>query len=264
MNQILFPSINLKLNIPNIAFSIFGIEIYWYAIIITFAIVISILLMKRQNGKYKINFDDIIKLLIFVLPITIIGARIYYVLFKFDYYKNNLIEIFNIRNGGLAIYGGIISGIIVIIIYCKIKKIKILDLLDYIAPYLALGQSIGRWGNFFNIEAYGIETNSIFRMGIIENSKYIEVHPTFLYESISTLIIFIILNRISKNRKYSGQIICLYLLMYSFIRMIIEQIRSDSLIFQGFKISQIISLIIFIISILLIISSKIQNRKSNK
>ena len=133
---------------------------------------------------FGIKFEDIIDLLIFLIPISIISARLYYVLFDLNYFIKNPMQIFNIRTGGLAIYGGIIGGIITCIVFCKKRKINILDLLDYLAPALALGQAIGRWGNFANIEAYGVETTLPWRMGIYEANKYVEVHPTFLYESI--------------------------------------------------------------------------------
>ncbi len=155
----------------------------------------------------------------------------------------------NIKSGGLAIYGGILGAVGTIIIFCKIKKINILNVLDIFVPYLALGQSIGRWGNFINGEAYGTITNNIFRMGIVENGLYKEVHPTFLYESISTLIIFLVLLALKKHRKYKGELTIVYLLLYSFIRAIIEGLRTDSLMIGTFRVSQVISVIIFIITL---------------
>ena len=216
-----------------------------------------------DKNRYNIKFEDVIELLLFILPIGVICARLYFVIFKFDYYIANPAEIFNIRNGGLAIYGGIIGAIITLIVYCKKKKIKILDMLDLLAPYLALGQAIGRWGNFFNMEAHGTLTNNIFRMGIIENGKYIQVHPTFLYESICTLIIFIILYIIRNKRKFSGEIIFTYLTLYGIIRAIIENLRTDSLMFGSFRISQILSIVLSIVFGILLIYNLI-NKRSNK
>lgn len=238
MKEVVFPLLNLKLNINPIMFNMFGINIYWYAFLIVFSIILGIIICKKNEGKFGIKFDNILDLLIYVLPISIICARLYYVIFSINLYWQNPLAIFNIRDGGLAIYGGIIGAVITILIYCKKKKISTLDVLDYVAPCLALGQCIGRWGNFFNVEAHGEVTKCIFRMGIIENGNYIEVHPTFLYESIGTLIIFIVLMILQRKRKFKGQITYIYLVMYSFIRALIENLRTDSLMFMNFRVSR--------------------------
>lgn len=146
MTNITFPAFNINLSISRIAFTIGGIHIYWYAIFIAIAILIAIIALKKDCKKYNINYNDILELMIIVIPVAIICARLYYVIFNIQYYLNNPSEIINIRNGGLAIYGGIIGGAITTIIFCKIKKIKILDMFDMIVPYLSLGQAIGRWG----------------------------------------------------------------------------------------------------------------------
>lgn len=256
INEITFPALNLKLHISRIAFSLFGVNIYWYAILITFAMALSIFLMNKDDKKYNINFDDILLLIILAIPIAFIGARMYYVIFNINYYFSNPTKILNIRDGGLAIYGGIIVGTITIIMYCKIKKISILDVLDYVVPYIAMGQAIGRWGNFINVEAYGTETSNFIRMGIIENDIYKEVHPTFLYESIVTFFLFIFLFNIRNKRKYSGQLTYTYLATYSIARFFIEGLRTDSLMLGNIRISQLVSLIIFIFSILMILINK--------
>ena len=256
INEITFPALNLKLHISRIAFSLFGVNIYWYAILITFAMALSIFLMNKDDKKYNINFDDILLLIILTIPIAFIGARIYYVIFNINYYFSNPTKILNIRDGGLEIYGGIIAGTITIIIYCKIKKINILDVLDYVVPYVAMGQAIGRWGNFINVEAYGTETSNFIRMGIIENDIYKEVHPTFLYESIVTFFLFIFLFNIRNKRKYSGQLTYIYLATYSIARFFIEGLRTDSLMLGNIRVSQLVSLIIFIFSILMILINK--------
>ena len=246
MNKVVFPGINLNLEIDNIAFSIFGVEIYWYAIFIVSAIIIALLILKKRDGLYEIKYDDVLDLALFVIPISILSARLYYVLFNIEDYINNPIGILELRTGGLAIYGGIIGGVITCIIFCKYRNIKILDLLDLIAPTLALGQAIGRWGNFVNIEAYGTETILPWRMGIYEFDEYVEVHPTFLYESIATFILFIILIRIGDRRKFAGQITCLYFIGYGFARMIIEGLRTDSLMIGTIRVSQILSLVLML------------------
>ena len=181
----------------------------------------------------------------------VIGARLYYILFNLNYYLLNPLKIFNLRDGGIAIYGGIIAIIIYLLIYCKIKKIKFLDLSDYLIPYLALGQSFGRWGNFFNIEAYGCATDSIFRMGINSSAGYIEVHPVFLYESICTLAIFIILSILKRKRRFEGQVFYMYFILYGFVRMFLEGIRVDSLWFAGFRVSQIFSVVLFCVFLMI-------------
>ena len=263
MKEITFPGFNLKFHIDSIAINVFGINIYWYAILIVSAFIIGIFFCKKDDRKYNIKFDDILELMIILIPVSIISARIYFILFKLDYYIQNPTEIFDIRNGGLAIYGGIIGAVITIIIFCKKKKIHILDMTDYIVPYLALGQAIGRWGNFFNAEAYGTETSNIFRMGIVENGQYMEVHPTFLYESICNFIIFVILFLLRNKRKYKGQITYIYLSLYGFIRAIIEGLRTDSLMLGTFRISQVLSIILCIIFSIIMIYKEIKYKREN-
>lgn len=245
--MILFPGLGISLNVSKIALSIFGINVYWYGIIIVSAIIIALIFLAKDDGKYGIGFERILDLAIILIPISIISARVYYVTFNFEPYRYNIMKIFDLREGGLAIYGAIIGGIITAYIYCKVKRISLLDMLDYLAPYLAMGQAIGRWGNFINIEAYGNETLLPWRMGITVNGIYKEVHPTFLYESISTVIIFIILYLFRNKRRYCGQIIYLYLFMYGAERMIIEGLRIDSLMYRNLRISQVISVTLFVI-----------------
>lgn len=259
MQIIKFPGINLDLQINRVAFQLFGIQIYWYAIFIVLAIILAIIFLKRDNNKYGIKFENIIEVAIFVIPISIICARLYYIIFKLGYYIQNPIKIFEIRNGGLAIYGGIIGGVIAIYVYCKKKNIKLISFLDYIVPYLALGQAIGRWGNFVNVEAYGTQTTSLLRMGIFENGKYIEVHPTFLYESIVDFSIFLILYIFRNNKKIEGKITYIYLISYSFFRFWIELLRTDSLMIGNIRVSAIFSIILFIIGMIGVLHDKTKN-----
>lgn len=249
MNLIKFPGLNLEFNISKVAFEVFGIKIYWYAILIVTAIILALIIFRKRNGLYDIRFNDILDLSLYAIPIAIVCARLYYIIFNLEYYMQNPKEILSIRNGGLAIYGAIIGGLITLIIFCKKKKINVLDLIDYVAPGLVLGQAIGRWGNFVNIEAYGTTTNSFLRMGIIESGKYIEVHPTFLYESIACFAIFIILLLMKNKRKFKGQIACTYFILYSLERFFVEGLRTDSLMLGNIRISQILSAIIFIVSL---------------
>lgn len=263
MSTVTFPILNLNLKLSDVAFTILGIDIYWYAILIVTGIVMGILALKIREKYFDIKFSEIIDLCIIVIPISIISARIYYILFSLDYYWEYPMEMIDFRNGGLAIYGGIIGGIVTCYIFCKKRKINFVDLLDYAAPSLAIGQAIGRWGNFFNIEAYGTQTNLPWRMGIYELGEYIEVHPTFLYESIGTLMLFILLMTI-KNRKFSGQVACIYLMGYGLIRMIIEGLRIDSLMLGNIRISQLLSLFIFIVGITIYWIKIYQKKMSQK
>ena len=263
MNIVTFPALDLKLNINRTAFTIFGLEIYWYAMLMVSAMIIAILMFKKRDGLYGIKFSNILDLLIFLIPISLISARLYYVLFNLSYYLSNPAQILNVRNGGMAIYGGIIGGIITCYVFCKKKKINLLDLIDYLSPGLVLGQAIGRWGNFINVEAYGIKTNLPWRMGIYEAGKYIEVHPTFLYESIVCFIIFIVLIVIGDKRKFKGQIACTYLMFYSLERIFVEGLRTDSLMLGNIRISQVLSIVIFIISSITYVKEAIKkSRKS--
>lgn len=231
INHIAFPGLSLKFEVSKIAFHILGIEIYTYAVCIVLGVIIALILCKYSKENYSIKFDDVLEIAMFSIIFGIIGARIYYVLFNLEYYLDNIREIINIRDGGLAIYGGLLLGIYVVVKLCKKRNISSLNFLDYIIPFVALAQCIGRWGNFFNVEAYGIETTSFLRMGILTMNGYKEVHPAFLYESVANLIIFIFLRKRQKNRKFKGEIFCWYLISYSAVRMCIEGIRIDSLMF---------------------------------
>ena len=259
--MVTFPGLGLEFNISKIAFSILGIDIHWYAILIVIAIVLALIILKINNKKQDVKYEYLLDLSIYLIPMSLICARLYYIAFNLDFYINNPLEILNLKSGGLAIYGGILGGILTIFIYCKKKKINFISLLDQIAPVLALGQSIGRWGNFINIEAYGVETTSIFRMGIIENGIYKEVHPTFLYESVADFIIFIILIILGRIRQKNGERTCIYLILYSFVRFFIEGIRTDSLMLNNIRISQMVSLILFVVSCFILVYNNTKTKK---
>lgn len=264
MKPILFPNLGLSVDINNVAFNIFGKDIYWYGIIITCGMLLAILLAKHDKKKYQISWDDITSFFVWAIIVGIISARIYYVIFKWDYYSQNLAEIIKIWHGGIAIYGGIIGAIITAIIFCRYKKISFLNLCDFCAPYLALAQSIGRWGNFVNREAFGEATNCFFKMGIFDENigKYIFVHPTFLYESIITFTIFIILSVWKKKDCFKGQIFYLYMILYGLGRFFVEGIRTDSLMFENYRVSQVLALILVILFGGLYIFSMKKNEKN--
>ena len=262
MQTITFPGLNLEFHISKIFIQIGKIGIHWYAVFIVSAFVIALYLCKKRSGLYNIKFEDILDLFLILIPVALICARLYYCIFRLDIYLNNPLKIFDVRSGGLAIYGGIIGGTITCYLYCKYKKIDILNLLDYLVPYLSLGQAIGRWGNFFNVEAYGTKTNSFLRMGIIENGQYVEVHPTFFYESIITFFLFFYLIKLQNNRNLKGEVTYTYLIVYSFARIFIEEIRSDSLILINCKISQILSIAIFVVFCVILVYKKIKYKKT--
>ena len=261
MHQIIFPGLGLEFNMSKIAFTLFGANVYWYATFIVIAIITSMIIFKIKDGTFGIKFNDIFDAAIYVFPISILSARLYYIIFN---NPGDIVNFFNFRTGGLAIYGGIIGGITTIYIFTKKRKINLLDFLDYVAPILALGQCIGRWGNFINIEAYGKTTTLPWRMGIIESGNYIEVHPTFLYESIITLFLFILLTILTKNRKFSGQITYTYLFVYAFARFFIENLRTDSLMLFNFRISGILSIIICVVICSFFTQKKIKEIKMKK
>lgn len=260
MKIVRFPGLNLEFEFSKIAFSIFGISVYKYAICIVLGIVIALILCKLAKEKFDVEYSFVLENTILAIIFGTVGARLYYVLFNLEYYSKNITEILNFRNGGLAIYGGLIFGAIAIIINCKIKKRDILNFFDYIIPYVAIAQCFGRFGNFFNVEAYGYETTSFIRMGIDTINGYIEVHPTFLYEAISTFIIFVILRIVQKKREYKGQVVLWYLLLYSLIRTFIEGIRTDSLMIFNFRVSQVLSIVILVITLSMVICRRICNK----
>lgn len=264
MNIVKFPGLNLEFEFSKIAFSFFGIDVYKYAICIVLGIVVALILSKLSKENYSISYDFLLENVILGMFFGIIGARLYFVLFNIEYYFQNPIYIFKLRDGGLAIYGGLIFGTISIIINCKLKKKDILDFLDYIVPFVAIAQCFGRIGNFFNIEAFGYETKSVFRMGIATINGYTEVHPMFFYEAVSTFFIFCILRIFQKKRKFKGEIFLLYLIFYSSIRAVLEGMRTDSLMLFNWRISQVLSILIFLISLCVIICRKMSNEKSLK
>ena len=276
MTFLSFPGLGIKpFPIRSSAFSVFGVDIAWYGIIICFGLILGVLYSifraKRNEG---IKTDTVIDLAFFLVVFGVIGARLYYVIFKFgDYIKTKpdgsfdlgktLLAMVNIREGGLAIYGAIIAGFLTILVFSKIKKISFLKILDFVSPAVMIGQIIGRWGNFMNAEAFGYETELPWRMGIhisassdpetlVEMSvKY--VHPTFLYESIWNLIGFLIINAVYKKKKFDGQIFFMYIAWYGLGRAFIEGLRTDSLMLGPIRISQLIGALAFLVGLVLLI-----------
>lgn len=241
-----------------VAFSIFGIDVMWYGILISTGVLIGIIIALMECRRIGFKEDNLLDFLLYAIPAAIVGARTYYVIFSWDYYSQNLNQIINIRNGGLAIHGALIAGVIVSIIFCKVRKINPWQILDIVIPSVALGQAIGRWGNFINQEAYGGPTN--LPWGILVDG--VKVHPTFLYESIIDLLVFIFLMWFRKNkRKNEGETFSLYLILYSIGRFFVEGLRTDSLMFYNIRVAQLISVGLALIGVILFVF--LRKRQSN-
>ncbi len=252
MYNVQFPGLGISLNIDPVAFSIGDFSVYWYGIIIGVGFILALYFALKNLKNFGIKSDDFIDCVITGFIFGIIGARLYYVIFKWDYYSQNLNELFAIHNGGLAIYGGIISALVSGCIVAKIKKVPVFATLDIASMGFLIGQGIGRWGNFVNQEAFGTETSLPWRM-VSENTNGIGVHPCFLYESIWCLLGFVLLYIFSKKyRKYDGQIFLLYLVWYGLERMIVEGLRTDSLYIFNLRVSQILAGVTVIAGIVLL------------
>lgn len=243
---------------PNpIAFTIFNMDIMWYGIIITCGMVIAAVIVYLRAPRHNLSGDNMLTLAIIVVPAGVIGARAYYVLFNWDIYKGDIAHILNFRGGGLAIHGGLILGIIAGLIVCRVMKQRPLNVLDLCAPAVVLAQAIGRWGNYFNSEAHGGLTDLPWGV-VIDGHTY---HPTFLYESIWCFILFFILLYVDNHRKFEGQVLLLYGMLYSAERVMVESLRTDSLMIGPLKQAQVISIVIIIVCVLFYV---ILNKKANK
>lgn len=241
--EISFPMFgDLTLN-PPATFHLFGIEIYYYGVIIAFGMVLAMIYCSRRAKSFGLTSDNLFDLLIWIIPLSIVGARLYYVAFKWSYYSARPEEIVQIWNGGLAIYGGIIMGLIVGIVWCRVKKISFFATADLLSFGLLIGQAVGRWGNFMNREAYGAETDIFCRMGLTYPgaSETYYVHPTFLYESLWNFTGFLILHFLYPKRAYDGQIALVYCAWYGLGRAMIEGLRMDSLYWGSFRVSQVLA-----------------------
>ena len=256
--QISFPMLGDWSIDPPYSFNLFGLEIYFYGVIIALGFILAALYCAKRAKEFGLSSDELYELVIWLIPTCIIGARLYYVLFKLDYFIANPNKIFALRNGGLAIYGGIIAGIIVGIIWCRAKKIRVFAVADLTAFGLLIGQSVGRWGNFINREAFGAQTEIFCRMGLtVPGFETLYVHPTFLYESLWNFFGLIVLHIWSKKgkRKYDGQIFWLYILWYGLGRAWIEGLRSDSLYIGStdIRVSQLLAIVSAVVSLVILI-----------
>lgn len=257
-----FPGLNIDLVINRVAFYIGDFPVYWYGILIASGLMLALLYANANAHRFGVDTNKLFDCVIVGIITAIIGARTYYVLFRWEYFSTHPNEILDIRDGGIAIYGAIIGALIGGLTVAKIKKMKILPVLDITMICFLIGQAIGRWGNFFNQEAFGIETDSIFRM-VSENTGGVGVHPCFLYESVWCALSFLFLHIFNRKfQKYHGQIFYLYLVLYGFERMIVEGLRTDSL-YLPFKIasyqprvSQVLSLVLLIVGIVMLIINR--------
>ena len=256
--QISFPMLGDWSIDPPYSFNLFGLEIYFYGVIIALGFILAALYCAKRAKEFGLSSDELYELVIWLIPTCIIGARLYYVLFKLDYFIANPDRIFALRDGGLAIYGGIIAGIIVGIIWCRAKRIRVFAVADLTAFGLLIGQSVGRWGNFINREAFGAQTEIFCRMGLtVPGFETLYVHPTFLYESLWNLLGLIVLHIWSKKgkRKYDGQVFWLYILWYGLGRAWIEGLRTDSLYIGStdIRVSQLLAIVSAVVSLVILI-----------
>ncbi|HFI0578166.1 TPA: prolipoprotein diacylglyceryl transferase [Streptococcus suis] len=248
-----------------IAIRLGPLEIRWYAICILLGLVLGVYLATKEAPRKKILQDDILDFILLAFPLSIIGARIYYVAFSWSEYKDNLLSVFAIWNGGIAIYGGLITGAIVLYFFTRHRFIHTLDFLDVVAPSVMIAQAIGRWGNFFNQEAYGKAVDSLnYLPSFIRDQMYIDGayrQPTFLFESLWNLLGFslICVLRRRPNLLKQGEITAFYLIWYGFGRLLIEGLRTDSLMFLGIRISQWLSGILILIGISMVVVRRRQS-----
>lgn len=276
-----FPHLGLTLN-PGKSFTVFGIEIAYYGVIIALGMLVGALVAYREAKKTGQKVDDYIDFTLYTLIAAIIGARIYYVIFEWDYYSAHPLEIFNLRAGGLAIYGGVLASALTLFIFTKVKKLKFWLMADTAVQGLIIGQIIGRWGNFFNREAFGGYTDSLFAMQLpvseakgitqeliehlvtIDGVSYVQVHPTFLYEGTWNLLLFIGICLYKRHKKFDGEIFAIYLMGYGVGRFIIEGLRTDQLVIKalgGIAASQVLSIILIVLAVAFVIYNRVQLKK---
>lgn len=282
--DIWFPNLGLYLHDVPQSFTVFGFRIALYGVIIGIGIICAFLLMSKSCKKMNVPEDDIYDMGIWLILFGVIGARLYYVIFMWDYYKNNLASIFNIRQGGLAIYGGVIAGLIAEIIYCKVKKKNMFKLGDIAFQGVLVGQIMGRYGNFTNREVFGTYTNNLFAMRLPvsavnheyideaisshmeEGSNYIQVHPTFFYESAYNFILLILIFIFQKKKAFDGEVMLWYAGGYGIGRCIIEGIRTDRLYIHGthLAVSQLLGFGLFVFAVIADIVVRYKLKGNNK
>lgn len=272
--EVSFPGLGITVNIDQVAFSIFGIEVYWYGLLISLGMVLCVVLGMLHSKKNKFSSDLVFDVILVSLPCAIVGARLYYVLSEWEMYSGDLIKIFDTRSGGLAVYGGILGAFIGTLIMCKIRKIPFSAVVDFCVVYIPLGQAIGRWGNFFNQECFGTTTTLPWGMKSSEVESYLRlyfpdldstmaVHPTFFYEFLATITIFFILLNVRKYSKHAFESMAVYMILYGVARFFIEGLRTDSLYIgdTGIRTSQLFSAVLVVSGVIYLVVAYKKNIK---
>ena len=241
-SAISFPFLGIEVNPPRVL-ELGPLTIHYYGLIIAIGLMLAVLYCCKRGSQFGLKEDDILDGVLWVTPFAIVCARIYYCVFSWDEYAADPISVFYIWNGGIAIYGGVIGAIIGMAVITRVKKIKLAPVLDLILIGFLIGQSIGRWGNFMNREAFGAATDSFFRMGLFntKTNAWEYYHPTFLYESAWNLCGFVLLHFLSKKRRYDGQMALCYAAWYGLGRCMVEGLRVDSLWWGPFRVSQVLA-----------------------
>ena len=243
-SSISFPSLGIEVNPPRV-FSLGPLTVHFYGLIIATGLMLAVLYCCKRANQFGLKEDDILDGVLWVTPFAILCARIYYCAFSWQEYAADPISVLYIWNGGIAIYGGVLGAVIGVAVFCRIKKLKLATVLDVVLLGFLIGQSMGRWGNFFNREAFGAPTESFLRMGLFNTltGSWEYYHPTFLYESLWNAAGFVFLHFLSKKRKYDGQIALSYAAWYGLGRSFIEGLRMDSLYWGPFRVSQVLAAI---------------------
>ena len=260
-----FPSFGIEVNPPR-TLSIGPLTAHYYGLIIAVGLILAVMYACKRSKEFGLKEDDILDGVLWVTPFAIVCARIYYVAFSWADYAENPISVLYIWEGGIAIYGGVLGAIIGMAVMCRIKKVKFTTVLDLILMVFLIGQSIGRWGNFFNREAFGAATGSFFRMGLF-NSKtnaWEYYHPTFLYESVWNAVGFVILASLCRKRKYDGQVALGYAAWYGLGRTFIEGLRVDSLYWGNFRVSQVLAAVTCVAAVSILVWQHFQSHDPAK
>jgi len=262
-----FPALGIEWD-PGRSLNIGSLSIHYYGILIALGLLLAVVYAWKRAKQFGIKEDDLTDGVLWVVPFAIVCARLYYCVFRWEAggYAANPISVLYIWEGGLAIYGGVIGAAIGVVIHCLVKKIKIPALLDMVALGFLIGQAIGRWGNFFNREAFGAETDFFLKMGLLNsNTNVVEYHhPTFLYESLWNTVGFVLLHFLSKRRKYDGQIALGYAAWYGFGRTFVEGLRTDSLYWGPFRVSQLLAAISCFAAVVVLVIMLFREHKPEK
>ncbi len=258
--NISFPSFGIEVNPPRVL-TLGPLTIHYYGLIIAIGLMLAVLYCCRRGKEFGLKEDDILDGVLWITPFAIVCARIYYCVFSWEEYAADPISVLYIWNGGIAIYGGVIGAVIGMAVICRVKKLRLTTVLDLILLGFLIGQSIGRWGNFMNREAFGAATDGFFRMGLLNKitGQWEYYHPTFLYESLWNLCGFILLHFLSKKRQYDGQIALGYAAWYGLGRCMIEGLRVDSLWWGPFRVSQVLAGITCITAVVILLRMHLKN-----